>query len=46
MKFADIYGTHFELRLFDSIQKVGPSGIRSEKELYRSEKCYGQKSLI
>ena len=24
-----IYGIYFELRLFDSIQKVGPSGIRT-----------------
>ena len=23
------YGIHFELRLFDSIWKVGPSGIRT-----------------
>ena len=24
-----IYGIHFELRFFDSIKKVGPSGIRT-----------------
>ena len=24
-----IYGIHFELRFFDSIEKVGPSGIRN-----------------
>ena len=24
-----IYGIHFDLRFFDSIQKVGPSGIRT-----------------
>ena len=24
-----VYGIHFELRFFDSIYKVGPSGIRT-----------------
>ena len=29
VEFAKIYGIHFELRFFDSIYKVSPSGIRT-----------------